>query len=173
MDLFTVIKNRRSVRQFTAEPVGRTDLDKIVAAGIEAPSGCNMQLRQYLIVDDPQVLERMRAVSPKSAMAPAAIVVLVEPKGTAYGEYYIQDAAAAIENMLLATVALGYASCWLEGNIRGQEAELRRILGVPDTLRLWAVLPIGKAASHPERPAKSHLAEVTHYNVFGSKAGRS
>ena len=166
MEFMDVVLARRSVRRFLADAVAREDLEKIVAAGVEAPSGCNMQLRQYVIVDDKTVLDELREVSPAMTGAPAAIVLLVEPRGTSYGEFWIQDSSAAIENMLLAAVDLGYASCWVEGQVRPSEAKLRKLLNVPESLHVWAILPIGKPAAAAKRPAKSDPKEVTHYNRF-------
>jgi len=143
-------------------------LEKIVAAGVEAPSGCNMQLRQYVIVDDPAVMEQIRPFSGAMADAPAAIVLLVDPKGTRFGEFWVQDASAAMENMLLAAVALGYGACWVEGALRRCEDELRRILGVPEHLRIWSLLPVGKPAGQPTRPPKPEPGEISHYNRFGA-----
>ena len=167
--VFSVINARRSVRKFTPEPVPREVLERIVAAGVEAPSGCNMQFRHYIIVDDPAVMDRIRPASKVLATAPAAIVILMEPKGTKYGEFWMQDASAAMENMLLAAVALGYAACWVEGAIRRSEDLLRKALGVPKRLRVWSLLPVGKAAEDPKRPPKPAPAEITHYNAFGKK----
>ena len=168
MEFFDVVRSRRSVRQYAPDPVARDVLEKIVAAGIEAPSGCNMQLRQYVLVDDPAVMDRLRPVSQAIDRAPAAIVLLVSPTGTPYGEFWIQDASAAMENMLLATVALGYASCWIEGALRRSEEMLRELLAVPPELRVWAMMPVGKPAAVPARPKKSEPSEVVHYNRFGS-----
>ncbi len=69
----------------------------------------------------------------------------------------------------LVTVALGYAGCWVEGQVRPNEEKLRRILGVGDELRVWSLTPIGKPAAAPARPPKSRPGEVTHYNRFGAK----
>jgi len=168
MELFSVIQERRSVRKYLDEPVPREVLEKIVSAGVEAPSGCNMQLRYYVIVDDAKVMEEIRPVSKALETARAAIVLLVEPKGTEYGEFWIQDASAAIENMLLAVVDLGYASCWVEGQVRRHEERLRELLAVPEHLRVWAIMPVGKAAQHPQRPEKPAPKDVLHYNRFGT-----
>ena len=170
MDFFDAVMTRRSVREYLPEAVGRDVLGRIVAAGVEAPSGCNMQLRQYVIVDDPAVMERIRPLSGAMTGAPAAIVLLVEPKGTRFGEFWVQDASAAMENMLLAAVALGYAACWVEGALRRCEDELRRILAVPEHLRIWSLLPVGKPAGQPRRPPKPEAGEITHYNHFGATA---
>jgi len=171
MDVFEAINKRRSVRKYLDEPVPRQVLERIVAAGIEAPSGCNMQLRQYIIVDDPAVMQQLRPVSKALTGAPAAIVILVEPRPSSFGfEFWVQDASAAMQNMLLAAVALGYAGCWVEGALRKCEQQLRQVLGVPRHLRVWSMLRVGKAAETPQRPDKSAASEVTHYNRYGTRA---
>ena len=167
MDLFDAINRRRSVREYLAEPVERQVLEKIVAAGVEAPSGCNGQFRQYVIVDNPVLMEQIRPVSKALTGAMACIVILVHPKATPYGEFYVQDAAAAMENMLLAAVALGYGACWVEGAVRRAEGQLRQLLGVPDDLRVWSLMPVGLPAAMPSRPPKLDQAQITHYNRYG------
>ena len=164
---FKVVNARRSVRKFTSEPVPREVLERIAAAGIEAPSGANMQLRQYVIVDDPGVMNALRGVSAALKSAPAAIVLLVDPQGTKYGEFWVQDASAAMENMLLAATALGYAACWVEGAVRRAEEDLRKTLGVPANLKVWSMLPVGRPDGVPARPEKVPFADAVHYNRFG------
>ena len=164
--VFDVINARRSVRRFTDEPVPRGVLERIVAAGAEAPTGCNAHFKQYIIVDTPAVMDAIRSASPALRTAQAAIVMVMDPKPTKYGEFWVQDASAAMQNMLLATVALGYAACWVEGAIRRCEDELKKALDVPENLRVWSLLPVGRAAETPERPAKPAPEDVTHDNRF-------
>jgi len=170
MEFFEVVRHRRSVRKYLPQPVARDVLQQIVAVGIEAPTGCNLQLKQYVVVDEPELLERIRPISRALQGAPAIIVLLVEPKGTKFGEFWVQDASAAMENMLLAAVALGYAACWVEGQVRPREQELRELLAVPDGLRVWSLMPVGAPAESPPRPAKPEPTAVTHYNRFEGKA---
>jgi nitroreductase len=99
--------------------------------------------------------------------AKAAIVLLIEPAATPYGEFYVQDASAAMENMLLAAAALGYGSCWIEGALRRCEEQLRDILKVPEDLRVWSLLPVGTPDETPSRPEKSDFADVVHVNRYG------
>ena len=171
MELFEAIDRRRSVRQFADDPVGRDVLQRIVQTAIEAPTGCNVQQKQYIIVDDPEVMEQLRFVSKAMSTAPDAIVLLTEEKGTKYGSYWVQDVSAAMQNMLLAAVALGYDACWIEGNVRPHEDELRRILRVPKGLRVWSLTPVGRRAVEGRRPPKPGLLEVTHYNGFTGGSG--
>ena len=152
MEFTEVMLARRSVREYLPEPVPREVLQRIVRAGVEAPSGCNEQLRQYVLVDDPVVLEKIRPLSGALKGAPAAIVLLVEPEATKFGlEFWVQDASAAMQNMLLAAVDAGYAACWVEGALRRCEGQLREILGVPEGLRVWSLLPVGKKEANLTR----------------------
>ncbi len=166
MEFFDVINSRRSVRQYTSEPVPRAVLDRIVQAGIEAPTGCNAQFKQYIIVDDPAVMAKLDSVSKAMTGATAAVVLVVDPKPTPHGEFWQQDAAAAMENMLLAIVALGYAGCWIEGAIRRQESYVKGVLGVPEALRVIALTPVGKPAVAAKRPEKPQFKDVVRYNRF-------
>jgi nitroreductase len=126
-------------------------------------------LRQYVIVDDPAVMGKLRAFSHALETAPAAIVLVIDPKPTQFGEFWVQDASAAMQNMLLAAEALGYGACWVEGAIRRHEKEIAELLGVPEPLRVWSIMVVGRAAEKPQRPEKSDPQEVTHVNVFGQR----
>ena len=169
MDVFEAIYNRRSVRKFTPERVPIEMLKRIVRAGIEAPSGCNAQLRQYIIVTDQDILAKLAEFSPAMTGATAAIVLIADPKATPYGEFWVQDISAAVENMLLAITAEGFASCWIEGQMRPNEDSLHEILAVPENLRVWAMLPVGKPAIEARRPKKSNFEDVVYYDKFGQK----
>ena len=169
MEFFEIVRSRRSIRRFLDDPVPRDVLDSIVTAGAESPSGCNLHGKQFIIVDDPAVMEQLRPMSPALGSAPAAIVLCTEAKGTAYGEFWMQDASAAMENMLLAAVALGYGACWVEGQVRGREPELRKLLAVPPELRVWSLTPVGRPAEAGKRPPKPEPADITHYNAFGQR----
>jgi nitroreductase len=167
VDFFDIVTSRRSIRRYKSDPPERTVLEKIVAAGQEAPSGCNVQGKQFIVVDDADLLEQMRDVSPAMETAPAAIVLAIEPTETRFGEFWVQDASAAMENMLLAAVALGLGGCWVEGAARRHEDRLRELLGVPEHLRVWSLTPIGTPDEAPDRPEKPTPTQVTHVNRFG------
>lgn len=143
MNTLEVITARTSYRgTYSEERVPREDLKKIVYAGLSAPSGCNRQTTSLIAVDDQEVLQKLHAVidPPVGETAPAMICVLTQ-KIYAYRDkcFYIQDYAAAIENMLLAAVELGYESCWFEGHITDTDQIGRKmadILHVPQDYEL-------------------------------------
>lgn len=174
MDVLDCISKRHSYRgKYLAKPVPREDLVKIMEAGLSAPSGCNKQTTSLIAVDDPDILGRVKAAIdlPAAETAPAFICVLTQ-RIIAYRDrcYAVQDYAAAIENMLLAAVALGYESCWYEGHITDEDRigdKIAGILGVPEGYELICVLPVGKAASETEGPKKKPFAERAYFNGFG------
>ncbi|MDL2205700.1 nitroreductase family protein [Eubacteriales bacterium OttesenSCG-928-N13] len=174
MDLFQAIEARSSYRgMYKSDPVPREDMNKIMQAGLDAPSGCNMQTTSLIGVDDPALIEALGAAlaKPNFGSAPAAIAVVTQHI-ISYGDtcFSVQDYAAAIENMLLAVVALGYASCWVEGYVVNHREVCERmssILGLPEGHHLVAYLPIGRPAEEDKRATKKAFAERTHFNGFG------
>jgi nitroreductase len=91
----------------------------------------------------------------------AVIVVVMDPTS----RWWIEDGAAAIENMLLACTALGYGSCWVEGDALPYEDRLKSLLSIPSDRRVMALIPIGVPAETPQ-PRKKTLAEVLHWEKF-------
>ena len=173
MDTLQAIMNRRSYRgKYKDTPVPREDLRRILEAGLAAPSGCNKQTVSLIAVDDPELLKQLRAViqPPVGETAPAMICVLTQ-RIAAYRDrcFATQDYAAAIQNMLLAIVALGYQSCWYEGHITDEDRigdRMARILGVPEGYELVCFLPVGVAAEEPKPPRKKGFEERTWFNGF-------
>lgn len=177
MDVFTAIKERYSYRgMYKTDPVPREDLKRIMEAGFLAPSGCNRQTTRLVGLDDPERLKAVGGLLEKQwiSSAPAAVCVLAVPTPGNGGIYYhVQDYSAAIENMLLAVTALGYASCWLEGCIINYEEiseKMAGALGAPKEAKMIAYLPVGKPAGEYKQPEKMPFEERAWFNRFG--AGR-
>ena len=175
MNTLEAIEKRRSYRgTYLSTPVPREHLKKILEAGYHAPSGCNKQTTSFLAVDDPEVLPKLHAVidPPVGKTAPAMVCVLTR-KIIAYRDrtFYIQDYAAAIQNMLLAIADLGYASCWIEGHITDTDRigyQMQKILGVPDEYELVCFLPVGIPAEEIKPVKKQPFAERAWLNGFGT-----
>ncbi len=173
MNTLDAIKARRSYRgKYQPVPVPREHLTAIMEAGLRAPSGCNKQTVNLIAVDDPALLQQLHAVIQPSIgeTAPAMICVLTQPV-IAYRDrtFYVQDYAAAIENMLLAIADLGYESCWIEGHVTDTDRigdQMARILGVPEEYQLVCFLPVGLAAEDAKTPAKLPLESRYSYNGF-------
>ena len=175
LNVSDAIHNRHSYRgKFKAITVPREDLITIMKAGIAAPSGCNKQTTSLIAVDDPEVLKRLRDViqPPVGDTAPAAICVLTQ-RICAYRDkcFAVQDYSAAIQNMLLTIVDLGYQSCWYEGHITDDDRicdKMAQILNVPADYEVVCFLPVGIAESDPVGPRKKPFEERAWFNSFPS-----
>jgi len=158
MDALEAIRRRRSVRSFTGDPVPREDLEKIVDAGRLAASGHNRQPWDFIVVTDRGMIDRLKIAAQWMDRAGAIIAVVIDPSA----EFWLEDGSAAVENMLIASTALGYGSCWLEGDTLPREEELKALLGVPSARRLLTLVPIGVPAEWPTKQKKP-LEEVIHW----------
>ena len=174
MTALEAIKNRTSYRgRYKDAAVPRGDLAKIMEAGLAAPSGCNKQTTSLIAVDDPGLLGRLReTMHPGVAEAAPAIICVLTQEIVAYRgrRFNIQDYSAAIENMLLAIVELGYQSCWYEGQVTDEDAIGRKmadVLGIPGDYGLVCFLPVGIAAQPLEYAEKRPFAERAWFNGFG------
>ncbi|MGA2066122.1 MAG: nitroreductase family protein [Thermoguttaceae bacterium] len=176
MDLFEAIARRYSYRgPFTAAPVPREDLRRIVEAGIRAPSAKNEQTTSFVIVDDPGTLARVAAMldRPVCDTARAVIACVIDPRPVLPGiSFAVEDCAAAVENMLLAVTALGYATVWLDGVLRRDQIAERigRLLGVPEERTVRVLLPLGVPVEPGRQREKLPLAHRAWLNRYGSES---
>ena len=161
MDALEAIRKRRSVREYTGDPIPREDLETIVDAGRLAATGGNQQPWDFVVVTDRELIDKLKVAASWMDKAGAIIAVVLDPTS----RWWIEDGSAAIENMLIAATALGYGSCWLEGYTLPLEKQFKELLGVPDEKRLLTLLPIG-VPTHWTTKNKKALDEVIHWERY-------
>lgn len=156
MDFFEVIKTRHSYRGvYTDAPIPEDDLVKIVDAGLRAPSGCNGQTTDFIIVTNAEMRKELALIVKSDAIrtAPAIIVAVTQKHTFDFGlDFEVEDYAAAVSHILLAAAALGYAACWYDGETRlgGCDAAVAGLLGTPQDRHVRTLIPVGI----PEQPGK-------------------
>jgi len=165
MDLFEAIERRASVRAYEPVEVPDQDLRRIVDAGRRAPSGANRQPLQFIAITKRETLQALGTVQETLASASAAVAIVADP---AVSRWWLEDAAAAAENMLLAITALGYASVWVEGTLLKQEDTAKELLGVPKAKRLIVLLPVGRAPAETPQADKKPLEAVMFRERYGA-----
>ena len=173
MQTLDAILSRTSYRgKYDPTPVPREHLQQLLEAGLAAPSGCNKQTTSLIAVDDPDILRQLNALTESKIgqTAPAMILVLTR-RIIAYRDrtYFVQDYSAAIENILLAAVSLGYESCWVEGQVTDEDnigRKMADVLGVPKEYELICYLPIGKAVDGTRSSKKQSFSERAWFNGF-------
>ena len=175
MELFEAIKQRHSYREtFGAQEPSKQQLRQIVEAGLAAPSGCNAQTTEFVIIDDASLVKKIAELNPTNkAMqtAKAFILCIVDknPQPT-YGElsFAVEDCAAAVENILLAIAALGYASVWIDGWLRvdGRAEKIGGMISLPQSKVLRILLPIGSPTVQVQRREKKPFEQRAFWNKY-------
>jgi nitroreductase len=161
MEALEAIRKRRSIREYTGDPIPREDLEKIVDAGRLAASGSNRQPWDFVVATDRDMIDRLKVAAQWMEKAGAIIAVVLDPSS----RWWVEDGSAAVENMLIASTALGYGSCWLEGYTLPREEEFKALLGIPQDKRLLTLVPIGVPVRWPTKEKRS-LGDVIHWERY-------
>ncbi len=179
---------RRSTRKYRPDPVAREQLDRILEAGRQAPSGGNNQTNHFLVIRDPAVLSRLISMAEKAFAGMevnentyasirhsveaakrggydftyhAPVLILVANR-RGYGNN-LADCACAIENMMVAANALDLGSCWIN-QLRwlNEEPEIVRCLtglGMKEEERVYGAVAIGHPATESGLPARHRMPQ--------------
>jgi nitroreductase len=173
MDFFKAAKARFSYRgAFKDKPVPKGHLRKIVQAGLNAPSGCNFQTTEFVIVTEKEKIKQLAALAGResAATAPAVIVAVCNMEPNIEGlHFWLEDCSAATENMLLAITSLGYASCWIDGALRseGRAEKVAKLLGVPSSRAVRIVMPVGVPVKAGTQRKKKPFQKRAWFNRYG------
>ncbi len=159
------IANRRSIRKFKNAPVNKEQAETLVKAAMAAPSGRNTKLREYIVVQDRALLDKLAKEMPYSKMlytASLAIIVCGAYPEPLSDSYFTQDCAAATENILLQAVELGLGTCWCGVYPRRERVEIiQRILNT-DKMPL-NLIAVGVPDENPAPRSVYDPAKVTWY----------
>lgn len=164
METCEAIRTRRSIRQYSPEPVPETALNEILKAAMMAPSAGNAQPWQFVVISDRNLLDEIPKFHPYSAMlkqVSTAVLICGDMALEKYPGYWIIDCAAATQNLLLAAHALGLGTVWLGIYPDAARVEgMRRLLKLPDGIVPHSLVPVGYAAetkTHPDRFQDSRI----------------
>ena len=162
MDFEEVLLKRRSVRKFSDEDVTKEQLDKILKAGLLAPTSMNRKPCNFLVVSNKDTLKELSEVKAHGSQflagANKAIVVIAN---TLQADTWIEDSSIALSFMHLMATDIGVGSCWIQIHLResadGEESEklVRDIVKVDDYFRIVGILALGI----PDGEIKAHTLE--------------
>lgn len=150
MDFIDILLKRRSVRKYTDEDISNEDLNKILQAGLLAPTSRNRKPCNFLVVENKETLEKLSKSKEHGAEMLAgcnrAIVVVAN---TMISDTWIEDSSIALGYMHLMAASLDVGSCWVQIHLRktsdGQDAEevVKQITGLDDYFRIVGILALG------------------------------
>ena len=163
------IFNRRSVRRFTEEAVGDEQLEKLLRAAMNAPSACNEQPWEFVVIRNRDTFKAIRKFQRFSApldTADCAIVVCGDTTRQRFDGFWVQDCSAATENLLLEAEHLGLGAVWMGLHpIEMWTGRMKELLGLPETVVPLGIIAVGHPAEHPA-PADRFNPDRIHYDKW-------
>lgn len=174
MDL---IKQRRSMRKFTAEELTQDEVVALMKAALMAPTSKRSNAWQFIVVDDKDTLQSLAGCKAQASQfiadAPLAIVVTADPLGS---DVWIEDASIASIYIQLQAEDLGLGSCWVQvrnrvtANGTPSDEYVREVLDIPLQLQVLSIIAIGHKGMERKPFNEEHLQwEKIHLNKYGGK----
>lgn len=172
MEFSKVISERYSVRDFKPEHLTKDVVDKILAAGHVAPTGCNYQPQRILVLNSDDAAEKLKGCTKCHFNAPTAMLVChnrdeswVRPYDGALSSPV--DAVIVATHLMLAAWELGVGSCWV---MHFDPAAMRETFSIPENIEPTALLVMGYP-SEKAKPIAMHSAfrpieETVYYDSF-------
>jgi nitroreductase len=171
LDFHDAVQKRLSVRSYKPDPIPEDSLNRILEAGRLAPSAKNCQPWKFIIVKDPEVKNALvPACRGQSFIAEAPVVIcacaLSDMAWKGMGGYWTAEAVdvtIALEHMILAAAAEGLGTCWIGAYT---EAEVKKVLAIPDNVKPIALTPLGYPARESKPRPRKPLSEIVCYDKF-------
>lgn len=171
-----LLRQRRSIRQFSSAPIPDEQLTLLQEAILRSPSSRGLDPWQFIFVSEPELLQQLAAAKPHGAaflsQAQLAVVVCADPERC---DVWVEDCAIAAFSLQLAATDLGLASCWAQIRCRehdetcSAEDYVRQVVNLPDTLRVDSIIGIGAAAEqkagHPRENLRWERIHHQHYQA--------
>lgn len=169
MDVMTAIKSRRSIRNYKDKPIEEEKLKIVLESARLSPSARNQQERKFIVVTDKTTREKLIDVAYGQqfvGQAPAVIVACAmqtshimpceEPS-------YPIDVAIAVDHITLSAVEQGLGTCWIGAF---KQKEVKELLGIPENIRVVALLPIGYPSTIPDPRPRKNLDDILSYDKW-------
>ncbi len=158
MDIMEAILSRRSVREYTSEPVGEAEIDQLLRAAMNAPSAGKERPWHFVVIRSRATLEEIARFHPYAQMlhaAPAGVLVCADTTLERQPGFWVQDCAAAAQNIMLAAVAQGLGAVWVGMHpVADRVQSMRELLNLPEPVIPLALVAVGHPAR--ETPRQDH-----------------
>jgi nitroreductase len=149
MDVYEVIRTRKSVRSYQDKPVEEATLNRVLEAARLAPSASNRQEWRYVVVRDENSRKKLvEAASGQSFVGEAPVVIACCAKSDGHvmkcgHPSFLIDVAIGIDHLTLAAAAEGLGTCWIGAF---DQKAVKAVLGIPDDIEVVELLPLGYPA---------------------------
>jgi nitroreductase len=166
MEVFEVIRTRRSIRKYEAKLVEEEKLRKVLEAARLAPSAGNKQPWRFIIVTDPKIKEKLKPPYRRDVVVSAPVVIVgcaIPSESFPETDFWKIDVTIALQNLVLAAWEEGLGTCWL--GVFHEEEEIKSVLGLPKEARVVAMVALGYPAEKKDPVTdRKPLEEIIRYN---------
>jgi len=170
-DLIKVIKERRSIRRFLDRGVSSSLLNKLIEAAVWAPTTCNQQLWNFIVVRSQKTKNMLIEEAASSTLIGRAPVLIVITYEKSNFREALQSGTGAIQNLLLAATYYGLGSCSM--NSFGNEEKIREILDISDDQMVVCFVTLGyknpKYYENLDPPPRRDISKILHFERFAKK----
>ncbi|MBN1316804.1 MAG: nitroreductase family protein [Anaerolineales bacterium] len=152
-----IIFSRRSIRQYTGEPLSNQEIQSLLEAGMAAPSASDKKPWHFVMATTKEQREALANAHPYGKMiANAGLAIAVCGDMTIAPDYWVQDCSAATENILVAAAGLGLGAVWLGCHPKTERVNaVRSVLNIPDHIGILSLISVGRPAE--EKPARTQF----------------
>lgn len=169
MKLMEAIRTRRSIRKYEDKPIPDEMIREMLEAAMMAPSAGNAQPWQFIVVTDSELLKSMQDLHPHIKMvaqAPLGILICGDLSLEKYPGYWVQDCAAAMQNMLLAIHDMGLGAVWTGVHpMEDRVAVFKKLFNLPEHVIPLGFVPIGWPAQEMKSESRYRQDRV-HPNTW-------
>lgn len=152
--MIDLLRNRRSIRKYTNQPIELEKTDLLKEAVLRSPSSKNINPWEFIFVDNPEIIKKLKeckthGVTPLSTAPLAVVVCADETKNDAW----IEDCSIASVLLQLTAQSLGLGSCWIQIRNRqhsetiSAEKYIQQLLGIPENYKVLSIITIGYPAT--------------------------
>ncbi len=169
--VFDAIYSRRSIRSYIeGKEVEQEKILKLLKAGMAAPSTCNLQTWEFIVVTEKEMVDQLKnTTSQGNYNAPMAMVVCGNTVNIPWkDEDWKIDCSAAVENMMIAATAMGLGSVWI-GSF--DMDAVRKLLDIPNHIYIMSVVYFGYP-DEQKKPGTKYNAEAVYWQKYDPKRNR-
>jgi nitroreductase len=148
-EVLELLKNRRSIRKFKDEKVGKEVINQVLKAGLLGPTSKNKKPVEFIVVEDKETILKLGQCKSKGVEglvnSTCAIVIIADSEKS---DVWIEDASIASILMQLTIENLGLGSVWIQirnrqSNNDNSENEVRKVLNIPEKYGVLSILAMG------------------------------
>ena len=169
MEILNGILTRRSIRNYSGEPIPKEKIEELIRYGMYAPSACNKQPWHFVLMNEQDTFQKIQEFQPHAKMLEQAqwgIVVCGDDQLAHTPDYWPVDCAAATENILLAAHGMGYGAVWLGIYPRLERVSaMKELLHLPSHIHAFSIISVGYPDQEPLQPERFQPGRI-HVNKW-------